>query len=196
MLDYTADAETLGKNIGDDLAEGKPTLPLIRAMQAGTQEQQAMLREAIEQGGRDYTDRVMSAIESTDAIEYTSRLAKEEADKAKAALSDLPASSGAVALNAAADHLVERADADLQRVGVDGPGRLFGQLSHDLAVVEYICDRIVVMKQAIIAATGSPDEVMTHGLLRDVYGINAEIGHDQCGLWLAPLGLTRQGDTG
>jgi iron complex transport system ATP-binding protein len=67
---------------------------------------------------------------------------------------------------------------------------------HDLSLAARWCDRIVVMKEATVAATGSPDEVMTQAMLRDVYGINAEIGHDQCGLWLAPTGLTRQGDTG
>ena len=107
-LDYNASGPDIGKNIGDDLAEGKPTLPLIRAMQVGTSEQKAMLREAIEKGGREYTDSVMSAIESTDAIEYTSRLAKEEARKAKAALGMLPHSHYRSALDALADFAVQR----------------------------------------------------------------------------------------
>ncbi len=107
-LDYAASESEIGKNIGDDLAEGKPTLPLIRAMQVGTPEQKATLREAIEKGGREYTDRVMSAIESTDAIEYTSRLAKQEADKAKAALGMIPHSHYRSALEALADFAVQR----------------------------------------------------------------------------------------
>lgn len=107
-LDYSSSNEEIGKNIGDDLAEGKPTLPLIRAMQVGTQEQKATLREAIEKGGREHIDVVMAAIESTDAIEYTSRLAAEEADKAKQALSLLPPSQFRSALEALADFAVER----------------------------------------------------------------------------------------
>ncbi|MCB1881506.1 MAG: polyprenyl synthetase family protein, partial [Gammaproteobacteria bacterium] len=81
-LDYSSSDKEIGKNIGDDLAEGKPTLPVLRAMQVGTVVQQQALRDAIERGGRDRIDVVMNAIESTDAIEYTSRLAKEEAEKA------------------------------------------------------------------------------------------------------------------
>ncbi|MES9961025.1 MAG: octaprenyl diphosphate synthase [Sedimenticola sp.] len=107
-LDYSSSGEEIGKNIGDDLEEGKPTLPLIRAMEVGTPEQRSALREAIEKGGREYIDVVMEAIESTDAIEYTSRLAVEEADKAKAALEILPPSSYRSALAALADFSVRR----------------------------------------------------------------------------------------
>jgi octaprenyl-diphosphate synthase len=107
-LDYSSSGEDIGKNIGDDLEEGKPTLPLIRAMEVGTAEQRAQLREAIEKGGRSYIDVVMAAIESTDAIEYTSRLAAEEAEKAKQALEALPPSSYRSALAALADFSVQR----------------------------------------------------------------------------------------
>ncbi|MET0100809.1 MAG: octaprenyl diphosphate synthase [Sedimenticola sp.] len=107
-LDYSSSGEEIGKNIGDDLEEGKPTLPLIRAMEVGSPEQRSALREAIEKGGREYIDVVMEAIESTDAIEYTSRLAVEEADKAKAALEILPPSSYRSALAALADFSVRR----------------------------------------------------------------------------------------
>ncbi|OOZ36751.1 octaprenyl diphosphate synthase [Solemya velesiana gill symbiont] len=107
-LDYSSSGEEIGKNIGDDLDEGKPTLPLIRAMEVGTPQQRAALREAIEKGGREYIDVVIEAIESTDAIEYTSRLAAEEADKAKAALEALPPSSYRSALTALADFAVRR----------------------------------------------------------------------------------------
>ncbi|MCG8426380.1 MAG: octaprenyl diphosphate synthase [Chromatiales bacterium] len=107
-LDYSSSGEDIGKNIGDDLAEGKPTLPVIRAMQTGTPEQQAALREAIEKGGREHIDVVMEAIESTDAIEYTSQAAKEEADKAKKALEVLPESPYRDALAAIADFSVAR----------------------------------------------------------------------------------------
>ncbi len=107
-LDYSSSDSEIGKNIGDDLAEGKPTLPLLRAMQVGTTTQQQALRIAIEKGGREHIDVVMDAIESTDAIEYTSRLAKEEAAQAKKALEKLPASPYRDALSAVADFAVRR----------------------------------------------------------------------------------------
>lgn len=107
-LDYSASTEQIGKNIGDDLAEGKPTLPLLRAMQVGTKTQRDALREAIEKGGREHIGVAKAAIESTDAIEYTSRLAKAEAAKAKAALSLIPASRYREALEAVADFAVMR----------------------------------------------------------------------------------------
>lgn len=107
-LDYSSSDKEIGKNIGDDLAEGKPTLPLLRAMQVGTDTQRQALRDAIEQGGRDRIDVVMDAIESTDAIEYTSRLAKEEAEKAKAVLELLPPSIYRDALAAVANFAVKR----------------------------------------------------------------------------------------
>ena len=92
VLDYTRSAEETGKNVGDDLAEGKPTLPLIHAMRAGTPEQAALIRTAIQQGGREHLPAVQAAIESTGAIAYTSQLARGEADKARQAIEDLPAS--------------------------------------------------------------------------------------------------------
>jgi len=107
-LDYSASGEEIGKNIGDDLEEGKPTLPLLRAMAVGTTEQKAALREAIEKGGRQYINQVMSAIESTDAIEYTARLAAEEANKAIKALAVLPDSPFRSALAALAEFSVKR----------------------------------------------------------------------------------------
>ncbi|HHH13250.1 MAG TPA: octaprenyl diphosphate synthase [Thiolapillus brandeum] len=107
-LDYGASSEDIGKNLGDDLAEGKPTLPLIRAMEVGTAEQRALLRRAIEEGGADRVDEVMKTIESTDAIAYTARLARQEADKAIQALEPLPASAFKSALAALADFAVDR----------------------------------------------------------------------------------------
>ncbi len=107
-LDYSNSAEEIGKNIGDDLAEGKPTLPLIRAMQVGTPEQKQSLREVIKSGGREHIDVVKSAIESTDAINYTFQLAEREADKAKQALEILPPSSFRSALSTLADFSADR----------------------------------------------------------------------------------------
>ncbi len=107
-LDYGSSDQDIGKNLGDDLAEGKPTLPLIRAMETGTEEQRALLRRAIEEGGAEMADEVMAAIESTDAIAYTARLAREEAELAKKALEPLPASAFNSALAALADFSVGR----------------------------------------------------------------------------------------
>jgi octaprenyl-diphosphate synthase len=108
MLDYSASADQIGKNVGDDLAEGKPTLPLIHTMARGTPEQAAMVREAIEQGGRERIGDILAAIESTGAIAYTARLARTEADKARNSLAGLPSSRYREALAALADFAVER----------------------------------------------------------------------------------------
>jgi len=108
VLDYSASSETMGKNVGDDLAEGKPTLPLIRAMRQGTKAQSALIRKAIETGGRDNIIDVMTAIESTDAIAYTARKAREEADLAIAQLQNIPVSDYTNALKTLADFSVSR----------------------------------------------------------------------------------------
>ncbi len=108
VLDYSASADKIGKNIGDDLAEGKPTLPLIRAMQQGTAEQSSIIRLAIKEGGREHIGTVTAAIESTDAIAYTARKAREEADKAIQCLHDVPPSVYADALKTLADFSVNR----------------------------------------------------------------------------------------
>ena len=107
-LDYSADSEQIGKNIGDDLAEGKPTLPLIFAMRTGDPEQATVIRGAITQGGRDGIDAVRSAIESTGAITYTAKAAREAADKAMGALAPLPASTYKDALYGLAEFSVNR----------------------------------------------------------------------------------------
>jgi len=107
-LDYNSSNEDIGKNIGDDLSEGKPTLPLIYAIRKGTPEQRDKLRSAIENGGLEHIDVVMEAIESTNAIDYTSALAQREAEKAKAALAGFPASPQREALRGLADFSVNR----------------------------------------------------------------------------------------
>ena len=89
-LDYSATSAEIGKNIGDDLAEGKPTLPLIYAMRKGSADQVTLIRNAIESGGREAIDEILRAIESTQAIEYTAELAKAEADLAVTRLDGLP----------------------------------------------------------------------------------------------------------
>ena len=106
-LDYSG--KNIGKNIGDDLEEGKPTLPLIRAMQTAPKKEADIIRSAIETGGRDKIDEVMSAIESSDAIAYTSRLAQDHVQLAQKALETLPASPYRDALSELADFAVQRA---------------------------------------------------------------------------------------
>lgn len=107
-LDYSATSEELGKNIGDDLAEGKMTLPLIHVMRNGSEEEAALVRHAVENGGKDEIDAILAAIESTGAIAYTSRSAEREADRAIAALSGLPDSPFKEALETLARFAVSR----------------------------------------------------------------------------------------
>jgi len=92
VLDYSSDSSTLGKNIGDDLAEGKPTLPLLYVLREGNAAQQAIVRRAIEQGGLDHIADVLAAIESTGANAYTARRAADEAERAIQALTAIPGS--------------------------------------------------------------------------------------------------------
>ncbi|WP_286271330.1 octaprenyl diphosphate synthase [Thalassotalea hakodatensis] len=93
IMDYTADAKEMGKNVGDDLAEGKPTLPLIYAMNNGTAEQRQLIRDAIEHcNGMDNLDAILQAMEDTGSLRYTQKIAELEADKAINALSVLPES--------------------------------------------------------------------------------------------------------
>ena len=87
VLDYSADESETGKHLGDDLAEGKPTLPLIHAMQHGTPEQAAVVRGAIEQGAVDKLAEVQAIIHATGALEFTRRRALQEAETACAAIS-------------------------------------------------------------------------------------------------------------
>ena len=109
VLDYSADAKTLGKNIGDDLSEGKPTLPLIYAMTKGSPEQVAQIRAAIENGdGMAHLDDILNTLEQTKALEFTMEKAQQEADKAIAALSFLPESEYKQALVSLAHISVKR----------------------------------------------------------------------------------------
>jgi octaprenyl-diphosphate synthase len=108
VLDYSAKSEAIGKNVGDDLAEGKPTLPLIHALQQGTPAQQHVLREAIIHGGRDNISEVIATLESTDAIGYTARVAQREAEQAVMAIAGLPDSPYTEALRALAHFSIHR----------------------------------------------------------------------------------------
>lgn len=89
VLDYSGATEETGKNVGDDLAEGKPTLPLIHVMHNGSSEDAAIVRAAIESGGRDDLPRVLSAIARGNSLAYTREQARSEARAASSALSPL-----------------------------------------------------------------------------------------------------------
>jgi len=108
VLDYSASSDEMGKNVGDDLAEGKPTLPLIRAIDQGSPEQAGIIRHAIETGGRSNIHAVTGIIESTDAIAYTANKAREEADQAIQYLQVIPPSVYTDALKTLADFSVSR----------------------------------------------------------------------------------------
>jgi octaprenyl-diphosphate synthase len=108
VLDYSSTSTEIGKNIGDDLADGKPTLPLIYAMQQGTREEVGVIRHAIERGERENIGAVQAVIASTRAIQYTAEFAKREAAKAEQALADVPPSRYRDALSGLARFAVER----------------------------------------------------------------------------------------
>ncbi len=107
-LDYTANSDELGKNVGDDLAEGKPTLPLIYAMQQGNDEQKALIRNAIKEGGLEHIEAITNAINETGALDYTHRQATSESALAKLAIKSLPENEFKQALMFLADYAVER----------------------------------------------------------------------------------------
>jgi octaprenyl-diphosphate synthase len=108
VLDYSGSTAQMGKNIGDDLAEGKPTLPLIFAMRNGTPEQAARVREAIERGGLDELAPVLDAVRHTGALDYTRRQAQAEAQRAREAVGHLPRSNHLESLLELAEFAVNR----------------------------------------------------------------------------------------
>jgi octaprenyl-diphosphate synthase len=107
-LDYDGNTEELGKNVGDDLAEGKPTLPLIYAMQHGSTEQATLIRKCIENGGIDQMDAILKAIHTTGALAYTMDCAREHSLQAKSCLANLPDSKEQRALYELADFAIQR----------------------------------------------------------------------------------------
>lgn len=107
-LDYKATKEELGKNLGDDLAEGKPTLPLIYAIQHGSKQEAEVIIDAIKNGNRDVFNEVYAVVQRTQAIAYTEQRAHEEAQRAIDALAGLPASTYKDALIALAKFSVQR----------------------------------------------------------------------------------------
>jgi len=110
ILDYAADPEEMGKNVGDDLAEGKPTLPLLYAMWHGNETQSQRIKDAIENGnGMQHFDEIMKAMEQTGALNYTKKQALDASEKAINALRPIPDSEYKNALIALANIAVERA---------------------------------------------------------------------------------------
>ncbi|KXS52234.1 MAG: octaprenyl diphosphate synthase [Marinobacter sp. T13-3] len=108
VLDYQGDAETMGKNVGDDLAEGKTTLPLIQAMATGTDEERQLIRQAIRKGGLDDLPKVLETVRQSGAIEYTMDKAKEQARVARELLTCLPESAHREALELLTEVAVAR----------------------------------------------------------------------------------------
>ena len=108
VLDYSGGPHETGKNLGDDLAEGKPTLPLIHVMRAGTDNERALVRHAIEHGGKSDLDAVVAAIHRVGALDYARVRAREEADLAIERLQVLPDSACRDSLLQLANFSVER----------------------------------------------------------------------------------------
>jgi octaprenyl-diphosphate synthase len=92
VLDYSGDEATIGKSLGDDLAEGKPTLPLIYAMRHASAGQAALVRRAISDGGREDFGAVLQVIRASGALEYARAAARREADAAAGSIRPLPGS--------------------------------------------------------------------------------------------------------
>ncbi len=108
VLDYTGNIAQTGKNIGDDLAEKKMTLPLIHAMKHADQSDALRLRQIIEQGDRERIVEVIEVLAKTDSVNYAKNLAFAQAERAKSALSDFPDSAYKAALLRLADMAVRR----------------------------------------------------------------------------------------
>lgn len=108
ILDYQGSTEELGKNVGDDLAEGKPTLPLIYAMANASAADAQLIRQAIRKGGVDQLEQICKIVQDCGALDYTLQKAFAERDAAKACLQNLPDTPAKIALNALADIAVDR----------------------------------------------------------------------------------------
>jgi octaprenyl-diphosphate synthase len=108
LLDYLSDSETMGKNVGDDLAEGKATLPLIHSMRVGSDKDRDLIRQAIRKGGLDDLSPVLDIVKRNGSIDYSRDKAAEEIDKAKNAIANLPETSFKETLNQIADLAIAR----------------------------------------------------------------------------------------
>ena len=108
VLDLSGNSEDIGKNLGDDIAEGKPTLPLLYAMRHGDAKQSQLIRHAIEQGGLEDFSAIMQAVEETGALDYVRNIAKQEAELACKAIQHLPSTPQHQALIQLAEFSVSR----------------------------------------------------------------------------------------
>jgi octaprenyl-diphosphate synthase len=108
VLDYDGDVLEMGKNLGDDLREGKATLPLIIAMQRGTEAERSTVQQAIESGGTGQIDSIVAIVQKTGALEATRKAAAAEAQRALNALQNLPQNPYSEALRELASQLLER----------------------------------------------------------------------------------------
>ncbi len=108
VLDYSGDIEKTGKNVGDDLAQGKVTLPLIRAMTSAGETDRALIRQAIEEGGRVSLREIVRIVHQTGALDYVKQCAQTQADAAKTALSSIPNSNYRECLLKLCEFAVER----------------------------------------------------------------------------------------
>lgn len=108
VLDYDGDATAMGKNVGDDLAEGKPTLPLIHAMETATAEEVTLLRKSIENGTHEHLQEVIGIVRKSGGLEYTRALAQAEVDKALSLLQGLEASPFRTAIEDMASLAINR----------------------------------------------------------------------------------------
>jgi len=108
LLDYEGKSAELGKNVGNDLREGKPTLPLLLAMERGTAEERAMIRHAIEHGELQKLPEILIVVERTGALDATRAAAQDEADRARQALAALPPSRAREALIDLCDRSIHR----------------------------------------------------------------------------------------
>lgn len=108
VLDLSGNSEDIGKNLGDDIAEGKPTLPLLYAMRHGDAKQSQLIRHAIEQGGLEDFSAIIQAVEETGALDYVRNIAKQEAELACKAIQHLPSTPQHQALIQLAEFSVSR----------------------------------------------------------------------------------------
>lgn len=108
VLDFAGDSKVMGKNIGDDLAEGKPTLPLIYAMHNANENDSRLIRDSLKTDGLNAIDRIITIVQASGALDYTRKFAEAEVEKARACLSTLPASNYRDALDAMAVFAIDR----------------------------------------------------------------------------------------
>lgn len=108
MLDYKATESEIGKQVGDDLAEGKVTLPLLHALREGSAAEKALIRSSIEQGSREHLADILQIIESTGGVVYTHHMAQQQVTQAREFLLNIPSSPYHDALHALATFAIER----------------------------------------------------------------------------------------